>query len=163
MDSSQQDDQLLSSPESSQVSLTSFGITPSSYLTVPSTRPSGPLLSLPGPAVLREDDTELLLPSTDRPSPSGSVPLILEPSRITTPRERQQSPSPSRLLPPPLIYMSVYSSTSTDSEFSVYSNPPARVYRVPSFQKMSGSRKISAVCLVFLVWMFQGTAVADGL
>jgi hypothetical protein len=42
------------------------------------------------------------------------------------------------------IYMSVYSSSSVDTEHSEYSNPPARKYRVPNFQNMS--RKITSVC-----------------
>jgi hypothetical protein len=147
MDSSQQDDFLTYSPASSQAS--SSCISPSSYLTVPSTRPSAANFSLPRPAPFEEDDPDLILSSLHRDSSSTPVPEIREPRRSRSPAtvpplspsqsSPTQSPNPS--------YMSVYSAASADSEYSTYSNPPARLYRLPSFQNMSASRKISAACL----------------
>lgn len=148
MDPSKQDDPPLSSPESSSASSTWFNIPPTSYLTVPSTRPEGTSFVLPGPTAFEEDDLDpITRPSQS--SPSDTVPQILEPLRISIPtRQSTPVPYPQEIpeQPPNQVYMSVYSASSADSEYSVYSNPPARSYRVPSFQNMSASRKISTVC-----------------
>jgi hypothetical protein len=42
--------------------------------------------------------------------------------------------------------MSVYSSSSVETDLSEFSNPPARIYRTPNSHKMP--RKISAVSLL---------------
>jgi len=151
MDSSQQDPNTLQSPASSRAS-TSFSIPAANYLTVPSTKPSGFYPSLPGPTSSEEDDLELELypPSRQSTPTSNHFPHILEPPRSRLPSNQPPSRSPScsegysTAVPGP-FYMSVYSTSSAASEQSTYSNPPARVYRVPSFQNMSSSRKITVV------------------
>ncbi|KAF2116944.1 hypothetical protein BDV96DRAFT_39122 [Lophiotrema nucula] len=141
MDSSKQDELPVSSPASSSASSTLLSLPPSSYLTVPSTRPTGHHLSLPGPFLpLDEEDTPL-----GRPTPPQALPQILEPIQTAASFPRHSPTSPPSLLarpPEPTFMSSVYSSASVDSEYSTYSNPPARAYRLPSFQNMS-TRKIS--------------------
>jgi hypothetical protein len=161
MDSSQQDISPLSPPASSQSASTSF-IPQSSYLTVPSTKPSGSILSLPGPTAFEENDPELLVPQLNKAPTLSPILQTSEPIRSNFTSNHRLSPFLEQdfaSFPDP-IYMSVYSSTSTSSEHSTYSNPPARIYRVPSFQKMSGSRKISVVLLHFLIRkIFENTSM----
>jgi hypothetical protein len=155
MHSSQQDITPLSPPEPSQTPFSSFIIPHSSYLTVPSIKPSGSNLFLPGPTAFEGDHTKLLVPLFN-PVTATSVHFPSEPLQITSIRNRRSSPFLERDFASysDPIYMSVYSSTSTSSEHSTYSNPPARIYRVPSFQKMSGSRKISVVCFISALGRF---------
>lgn len=153
MDSSQQDNSPLPLSQSSQASSTSFSIPQSRYLTVPSTKPPGSNLSLPGLTAFDENHTELLVPLFNEKPTSSSILQTSEPIRSNSPSNHRLSQLLERdfaSFPGP-PYMSVYSSTSTSSEHSTYSNPPARIYRVPSFQKMSGSRRISVVLLHFLI------------
>jgi len=153
MDSSQQDSSPPSPPESSQPASISFRIPQSSYLAVPSTKPSGSNFSLPGPTAFEENHPELLVPQLNKSLTSSSILQTSESiqSDLTSNHclslfSEQEFAS----LPDP-ICMSVYSSTSGSSENSTYSNPPAKIYRVPSFQNMSGSRRISVVLLHFLI------------
>lgn len=148
MYSSQQDSTPLSAPGSTQASSIPVSIPQSSYLTVPYTKPLGHNLSLPGPAAFEGNHSGLRVPSSKEVTTSASILEPSEPPRIESTSNRH-SPSLSErdfASYPESFYMSVYSSTSTTSEHSTFSNPPARIYRVPSFQKMSGSRKISVVC-----------------
>lgn len=149
MEPSKQNEPPIYSPTTSQASSISLTIPPSNYLLIPSTRPAGPNFVLPGPISFQESETDLLESPLYQDLPLDSVPQIREPSHNIPPAT--QSPSTtsrgSRVQTPEPNYMSVYSSASADSEFSVYSNPPARIYRVPSFQKMSASRKPSAACI----------------
>lgn len=146
MDSPQQDELPLSSPESSRASSTALSILPSSYLTVPSTRPTGASFILPGPRPFEQEDSDLLVPSLHSRS-STPVPQIQEPLRPRSPGSRLASPTSQEYISSPTepVFMSVYSASSAESEQSIYSNPPARVYRVPSFRNMSNSRKPTAV------------------
>lgn len=147
MDTPQQQEFLLSSPESIPSSSASLDIPPSSYLAVPIAIRPGSHLFLPGPNSFEQDfGDELLLP--ENRSASEPIPHILEPAQEHTPTAScispTLSPRPSSSLSD-RVYMSVYSSSSVDTELSEFSNPPARRYRVPNTQKMS--RKISAVRL----------------
>jgi hypothetical protein len=156
---SPQQEQLSSSPPASPItSSTSVDIAPSSYLTVPIIVPSGPYLLLPGPGTFEQDFTDLLLLPEDK-SPADLIPLILEPAQDQTPTPSSTPPgTPPQSIPlSDRIYMSVYSSSSADTDLSEFSNPPARRYRVPDPPKMS--RKISAVCnLGPLKDVFQGVS-----
>ncbi|KAF2262395.1 hypothetical protein CC78DRAFT_534884 [Lojkania enalia] len=147
MDSPKQNEASTTSSTSSQASSTHFSLPPSSYLTVPSTRPTGNNLSLPGPTTFDQEDFVLLSPPSQRRSPSNPIPQILEPSRIEISSPILPSSAESfAQYPDPIFMSSVYSSASAESESSGYSNPPARIYRVPSFQIMPSSKKISSVC-----------------
>ena len=153
MDSSQQYNSPLSLPASSRASSISFNIPQSSYLTVPSTKPSGSNHSLPGLTAFEQNYPELLVPPSEEAPTSLSILQTPEPIRNNLTSNHRSPPLSERdfISFPSPIYMSVYSSTSTSSEHSTYSNPPARIYRVPSFQKMSESRRISVVILQFLI------------
>jgi hypothetical protein len=145
MDTTQQDEPPLSSPESSRGS-TSFNIQSTHYLTVPITGPTSSYLTLPRPLSSEEEHPDWLQSSLLPRSASVPIPRIREPSPSNVPSEQDISSSFSPQLSD-RTFMSVYSSTSAESEHSVYSNPPARVYRVPSFQNMSASRRISTVAI----------------
>jgi hypothetical protein len=143
---SPQEEQLSSSPPASPItSSNSVDIAPSSYLTVPITVPSGPCLLLPGPGSFGKNFIDLLLLPEDK-SPADLIPLILGPAQEQTPTPSSTPPAtPPQSVPlSDRVYMSVYSSSSADTDLSEFSNPPARRYRVPDPPKMS--RKISAVC-----------------
>jgi len=148
MDPSQQDEASVSSPESATTSSTWLSIPSSNYLTVPTTRPSNRFFPLPGPVAFVEDDLELplvsLLEATSNlgPETSQAPRLDTPPVQPSPPSSytRRRSRSPARG-----SFMSVYSASSVETDHSTYSNPPARLYRVPSFQNMS-SRRISPVC-----------------
>lgn len=146
MDTTQQDNISLSSPAQSLASSSALTISPSSYLTVPNPRSLRSPLSLPRRIAFEEDDSKVHITSDLSPA-SEPLPQILVLSRSNTPTGSSTSTSPrsrSKILSDRL-YMSVHSTSSTDTDTSEYSNPPARPYRIPSFQRMSGSRKISAV------------------
>jgi hypothetical protein len=142
-----QDESSISSPESATTCSTLLSVPPTTYLTVPTTRPSGEFLSLLGPIASGEDDFDLhlLTPQTAITDPvpsrlglsSHDNPLEQLPSQLS-PRRRLRSPARG-------VFVSVYSTSSVDTEYSAYSNPPAKLYRIPSFQNMS-SYKISPVC-----------------
>lgn len=145
MDTTQQDNISLSSPAQSLASSSALTISPSSYLTVPNPRSLRSPLSLPRRIAFEEDDSKVHITSDLSPA-SEPLPQILVLSRSNTPTGSSTSTSPrsrSKILSDRL-YMSVHSTSSTDTDTSEYSNPPARPYRIPSFQRMSGSRKISA-------------------
>jgi hypothetical protein len=155
MGTPEQEQFLLSSPESIPSSSVSLDIPPSSYLAVPIVRTPGSYLPLPGPNSFEQDFADELLLSEDR-STSEPIPHILAPAQESTPTASCISPAsppwPSSSLSD-RVYMSVYSSSSVDTELSEFSNPPARRYRVANTQKMS--RKISAVRLSSILIMFQ--------
>jgi len=142
-----QEEQFSASSSASPVAIiASVGTAPSSYLTVPIAVPSGPLLLLPGPRTPKQESLDLLLLPEDNLS-SDSIPLTLEPLQQPSPAPSGTPPAP---LPSPIplsdrVYMSVYSSSSADTDLSEFSNPPARRYRMPDPPKMS--RKISMVCV----------------
>ena len=144
-----QQDELLPSPsESSRHSSASLNIRSPQYLTVPNTGPTGSRLSLPGPSTTQPEEpdwSESLLPprSSSLPVPEIREPLSEDLTYHDTTSPESTTGIYSRFSE--RIFMSVYSSTSAESEYSVYSNPPARVYRVPSFQNMSTSRRVSTV------------------
>lgn len=150
MDSPKQDEpphSLESSPGTSTRSRTP----PSSCLTATSTWTTGTTVPLPGPAAPSEDDFESLVSTSVSTSQNSSspdlLPQILEPREASPPSASQLSEYPTHHAsnyPDPLL-MSAYSATSAGSEYSEYSNPPARHYRLPSFQNMSGSRRVSLV------------------
>ena len=151
MDSNTQDEHPHSSPTSSQPSTTLLSVSPSSYLTVPGATPTGINLSLPGPSQFApEEGLDFLVPFTS--SRTVSNPVAEEQEAVSS-----GSPSLLRLLQLSRLesssnplHMSVYSSTSADSsttEYSAYSNPPPKKYRVPTFEKMSDSRKVTSVRL----------------
>lgn len=149
---SEQEDPQVSSPESSIATSTSFDISPSSYLTVPNTRTKRRLPLLPGPTVFDQDDFDFdITVSSYRGSTSEAIPQVHSPSRSSPPigfdTSQLQPTRPNHLSD--RLYMSVYSSSSLDTEHSEYSNPPARRYRVPDFAKMSSARKITVVCSLF--------------
>lgn len=56
--------------------------------------------------------------------------------------------------------MSVYSTSSADTELSEFSNPPARRYREPNVQKMS--RKITTVCHASILGLLQNVETDGG-
>jgi hypothetical protein len=150
MASPQQEQQLPSSPELSVPSSASINISPSNYLTVPVTRPSRRLPALPGPSPFEHNFSDAFVSFGHR-STSEPLPHILEPTRVTTPTACLNSSIASR--PNSLserLYMSVYSTSSVDTDLSEFSNPPARSYRVSNSQKMS--RKITVV-RIYLVDM----------
>lgn len=135
----------LSSPESLRSTSSLLSIPPSNYLTVPNNKRSRTVSFLPAPTTF-EEDTEFVHPSPPGDLSHRTIPLIREPSRSTTPIAGEHPQSPQEQFPRcrEPTYMSVYSTSSAESEHSTYSNPPARAYRVPSFQNMS-TRRISAV------------------
>jgi hypothetical protein len=145
MASQQQDDSANPPNSPSRLSSAQLSVSPSSYLTVPNTRPPGVAFQLPGPTT----PDALLDTPVDYTPTFASLPHILEPARSRDPSPDPEPSSPRERFAryPEPILMSVYSATSVDSEQSAYSNPPARLYRVPSFQAMSGSRKITVVCI----------------
>jgi hypothetical protein len=94
-------------------------------ITIPSTIASDAIQHLPGPYTFAQDHH-------DEQDPTTSVSnLSLSPLVLPVPLSER-------------VYMSVYSSSSVDTEHSEYSNPPAQKYRVTNHQNMS--RKISPVC-----------------
>ena len=149
MSSSQPEDFTASSPESSQPSSARQSIISSSYLTIPSsgrtrrTRLSSPHSSLRDPEGI---DNPQNFPIYSSPkSLQVPPPTLVPPASPTSPRSQTDLLEPRVNFAdyPDPIYMSVYSSSSVDSE---YSNPPARSYNLPSFENMSSSRKITLVC-----------------
>jgi hypothetical protein len=144
MDSPQQEQLRISSLPSPVPSSASLDTSTARYLTIPTTAPSGPYFCLPGPDTSERDSIDTLLIPEDQ-SVSASIPGILGPpqdldsaSSFTLPVLPSQPCSLSAR-----VYMSVYSSSSVDTELSEFSNPPARRYRVPNTPKMS--KKISTV------------------
>jgi hypothetical protein len=114
-------------PFASKPTITSSASLPkpsSKDLTVPSTIASDAIQPFPGPSTFVQD-------YHDEQDSTASLPnLTLSPPTLPISLSER-------------IYMSVYSSSSVDTEHSEYSNPPARKYRVTSFQNMS--RKITPV------------------
>jgi hypothetical protein len=145
MDPARQNNTHLSSPESATTSSTLLSIPASSYLTVPTTRPPRRLSR----SITRtEDDLELDIHPSPEPTSGEPVPNISQPLEVDTqpllplsanPYTRRRSRSPAGAK-----YMSVYSTSSADTEYSTYSNPPAKPYQLPSFSNMS-SRRVSPV------------------
>jgi hypothetical protein len=146
MDSPQQEQLRISSLPSPVPSSASLDISTARYLTLPTTAPSGPYFCLPGPDTSERDSIDALLIAEDH-SVSESTPRTLGPTQDLEPASSfTLSVLPSQ--PCSLsdrVYMSVYSSSSVDTELSEFSNPPARRYRVPNTPKMS--KKISTVRL----------------
>jgi hypothetical protein len=152
MDPATQDHTHLFSPVSATTSSTLLSVPASSYLTVPTARsPSRLSRSI----ACTEDGPDLdihLSPeaSFEVPVPNTLQPLeidthsLLSPSANPYTRRRLRSPAGGR-------YMSVYSTSSADTEYSTYSNPPAKPYQVPSFSNMA-TRRVSPVssCLLCL-------------
>ena len=149
MSSSQPEDSTASSPESSRPPSARQSIPSSSYLTVPSsgrthrTRLSPPHSSLRDPEDIDNPQNFPIYSSPE--SLQVPPPTIVPPAPPTSPRSQTDllEPQVNFAEYPDPIYMSVYSLSSVDSE---YSNPPARSYSLPSFENMSSSRKITLVC-----------------
>jgi hypothetical protein len=143
MNSSQQQQLSLPSPESPLALSTSFDILPSNYLTVPNVRPPRPISPLLRQDTIEEEEEDLRILQEH----TSTALQILVLSRSHTPADPHTSPSPP-IRPTSLsnrLYMSIYSSSSVDTTHSEYSNPPARSYRVPDYSTMSPSRKITPV------------------
>jgi hypothetical protein len=150
MASSQQDNPPIPSPEPNQSSLRQQSIPPSNYLTVPGRTESRSRRNLlPGSNLNEFDDPDCYLRSTATVPPP---PLRILPSQKLTPPSTTTSPSEPGSLQshvdfrdwPTPIFMSIYSTSSGDSEYSI---PPARPYKFPSLATMSESRKISPVSI----------------
>jgi hypothetical protein len=118
----------------------------SNYLTVPNSKSLNRNLHLRKQKRTLQDSTDTPL-SSEEHSASGSEPEILEPSQETF-SNLCSSPARAPWLTPlsERLYMSVYSSSSADTDLSEFSNPPARSYRTPNPYKMP--RKISTVSLL---------------
>jgi hypothetical protein len=144
MDSPRQDDTQLSSPESINTSSTLLSIPASNFLTVPTAFPASRFFSSLEPTAFAEDyDLEPLTPASELvPEIPQFLRNDISPVQPSPPntyiRRRSKSPAQRK-------FLSVYSASSIDTDNSKYSNPPAKPYRVPSFQNMS-SRRISPVC-----------------
>ncbi|KAF2839787.1 hypothetical protein M501DRAFT_1030978 [Patellaria atrata CBS 101060] len=156
MDQQHQDTTTISS-ESSVGSTTSprIHIPSSSYLTVPNNPPRRLRSSSlpPGPHTLhlptRSTQSQ---PSTSPTIVGAPFPILLSQpvahdppdlfsySDPTTPIALTEQLLQDTALRRELPFMSVYSTSSVDSDFS---NPPARVYKLPSFADMSDRRSIS--------------------
>jgi hypothetical protein len=138
MASSQQKEYLPTSLEHILPYPTSIQISPSSYLTVPDNRPSGRL------SASQISDTSVLVEERSDLEPELH---IIEPLPETTPPACYILPGrPYRPIPlSERVYMSVYSTSSVDTDLSEFSNPPARNYRTSTSQEMS--RKITVVRL----------------
>jgi hypothetical protein len=134
MASSQQKEYLPTSLEHILPYPTSIQISPSSYLTVPDNRPSGRL------SASQISDTSVLVEERSDLEPELH---IIEPLPETTPPACYILPGrPYRPIPlSERVYMSVYSTSSVDTDLSEFSNPPARNYRTSTSQEMS--RKIT--------------------
>jgi hypothetical protein len=140
MVSSQQEETLLHSLEHTLPS-------PSSFLTVPNSRPSGRLSASHRFKLTASDISDTPVLFEGQPDHEAEF-HIIEPLPETTPPTRCISPGPL-YRPIPLserVYMSVYSTSSVDTDLSEFSNPPARSYRTSTSQKMS--RMITVVRLL---------------
>jgi hypothetical protein len=114
----------------------------SDYLRVPEIPKSPSSLSTPDPDLQADTDAPLIHAKLSTTTP---VPSIIEPSPYTT-FEHSSTNSTALTRSSVLskrLYMSIYSSSSVDTDFSDFSNPPARSFRVSTTSKMS--RKITAV------------------
>lgn len=140
MEPSPAGEHLLDSPSIPGHPTTFTSIPTSNFLKVPKTGPSGTHF-LPGPHTVEEETDSFPLPR----HPSIQRPRLFDPAGIDIIEPVSVASSSRHAYLRNRTYMSVYSSTSAESEYSVYSNPPARTYRLPSFQDMSASRKVSAV------------------
>jgi hypothetical protein len=143
----------ISSPTLSQASSSSFRIPPLSYLTVPSTHPVGPSLSLPGPTSKEGNYPDLRVPLINQGWPSDPAGPLHKASNSSPSRGR--SPALPAQFPQPRTDMSVYSSTSASSQYSTYSNPPPRAYRVPSFENMTATRDIKVCSVLRLLSIYS--------
>jgi hypothetical protein len=118
----------------------------SNYLTVPNRNFSSRILYLRKQNRRLQDLTDTSLFS-GKLSASGSIPILLEPSEETvTNFDSSPARGPASIPLSERLYMSVYSSSSVETDLSEFSNPPARTYRTPNSHKMP--RKISAVRLL---------------
>jgi hypothetical protein len=152
MDPATQGHTHLSSPESATTSSTLLSVPASSYLSVPTAKS----LRKSPPSIARtEDDRGLdihLSPEApfEVPVPNTSQPLEVDAHSLLSPYANPYTRRSSRL-PAGGRYMSVYSTSSADTEYSTYSNPPAKPYQVPSFSNMA-TRRVSPVssCLLCL-------------
>jgi hypothetical protein len=115
---------------------------------------------LQGPKPKYQDIRDEILPPNNS-ALSEPIPHIVEPSSVTTlPASFTASVSPARRSSlSDRLHMSVYSTSSADTELSEFSNPPARRYREPNVQKMS--RKITAVCHASVLGLLRNVD-ADG-
>jgi len=148
MTSLHQDEPPTTSPESSQPLSVHQSIPPSNYLTVPGrTERRSRRSPLPRPRLNDINDPDRYLESraTSLPAPLRVLPSQNIAFSSTTSSPSGPQPIHSRVdfrdWPAP-VYMSIYSTSSQDSEYSI---PPARPYKLPSFATMSESRKITLV------------------
>jgi hypothetical protein len=148
MASTQQDDHFHTSPGLIQPLPASLAISPLRFLTVPNTRHPRRSSSSPQPDyIIQEGPDALLIPEVpeEQPRESFKLDIDISPPKTTPTSIGTQSIETSRPIPlSERTYMSVYSSSSADTELSEFSNPPARRYRVPNPSKMP--RKITPVC-----------------
>ena len=156
MASSQQENSTLTASVSYSTSSAQFNISPSRYLRVPAPKISKRPSSRPKLHTWNQRNSKLDCSFNDN-SLLASVPRIPFSSRVRTPGCSSVSQPPT--WPVSLsnrLYLSVYSSSSNDTEQSDYSNPPARQYCVPNFPKMTSSRKITAASLLKQATKHQG-------
>jgi hypothetical protein len=142
MTSPQRQDFHLSPTQLTLLSAKPLGISPSNYLTVPKPKARNRTSIIPEQIRTLRDHTNALV-SSGKESAIKYISGIPEPLRETIPILCSEA---KELRPIPLsdrLYMSVYSSSSVDTELSDFSNPPARRYRTPNSHKMP--RKISTV------------------
>lgn len=141
-----QQDSTHTPPQHSQPISSSIDSLPSRYLQVPGLRHTRRLPSLHRSRSTHKPLEDRLEVPEER---STSEPLPIIPG--TSPRTTPESPSSHRgsslqfTSLQDRLYMSVYSTSSIDSDLSEFSNPPARSYRLPNSHKMP--RKISVVRL----------------
>jgi hypothetical protein len=115
----------------------------SNYVTVPNRNFSRRTLYLSKKNRRLQDFTDTLLSSEER-SARRSIPILFEPSEETvTNFDSFPARVPASIPLSERLYMSVYSSSSVETDLSEFSNPPARTYRTSNSHKMP--RKISAV------------------
>lgn len=136
-------------PRSSPIQLalrpsSTINIPSSNYLRVPETRRPKRRLSRSTPDLDLQDDTEAPLIHGET-STTAPIPSVIEPRHQTT-FDYFSTDSIAVPRPCPLserLYMSIYSTSSVDTDFSDFSNPPARTYRISTSSKMP--RKITTV------------------
>jgi hypothetical protein len=135
-----------SSPYLTLLSTKSPDTTSSNYLTLPNSNSSNRIVYLRKHNCRLRNSTDRLLYYWEL-SARGSIPVLLKPLQATV---FNFDSSPARVSGSiPLSerhYMSVYSSSSVETDLSEFSNPPARTYRTRNPYKMP--RKISAVSLL---------------
>jgi hypothetical protein len=144
MASPQQEDQLHTSPGLILPLPASIALSPSGFLTVPSPRYLRRSTSPPIPVHIVPVDPDALLIPGEHPGERFQLDTYKFVHNITPAAACHSSVETPRAIPlSARNYMSVYSSSSVDTELSEFSNPPARRYRVPDPSKMP--RKITPV------------------